>query len=118
MVLIGHPSVEGSNATAVLNSVTFVHYTEGVRELTACRACNRYISTDFRYCPYCGHERVRDYEFRQLLDEPFDRMEESVQAYSFEKLCGLEERLSSLESDLDAMLDGSDARAPKLTKSS
>jgi hypothetical protein len=76
-----------------------------VRELTSCQFCNRYIAPDFRYCPYCGAERIRHYEFRQLLDEPFDRMERQVQELSFRRLTSLEERLLLLESDLDTMID-------------
>jgi len=34
-------------------------YSEGVRELTTCHSCNRYIAPDFAFCPYCGAERVR-----------------------------------------------------------
>ncbi len=104
----------------LLNSNRQVRYTDGVRELTACRACNRYISTEFRFCPWCGRERVRDYEFRQLLDEPFDRMEQSLQHYSYERLEGLEQRLLVLEADLDQMIQGDSSlsRPARLTKSS
>ena len=79
-------------------------YSESVRELTSCRSCHRNIAPDFRYCPYCGEERVRNYEFRQLLDEPFDRMERTVQEYSFQRLIILEGRLLDLETDLENLL--------------
>lgn len=80
-------------------------YSEDVRDLTACHSCQRYIAPDYRYCPYCGTERVKHYEFRQLLDEPFDRMERQVQEFSFRRLVRLEERLLVLESDLDTLLN-------------
>jgi hypothetical protein len=76
-----------------------------VRDLVACHSCNRYIASDYRYCPYCGTERVKDYEFRQLLDEPFDRMERQIQEFSFRRLVRIEERLTVLESDLDTLLN-------------
>jgi hypothetical protein len=44
-------------------------------------------------------------------------MEQSIQAYSLEKLSGLERQLVSLESDLDEMLKKPVSRA-RLTKSS
>jgi hypothetical protein len=76
-----------------------------VRELTTCHSCNRYIATDFAYCPYCGAERARHYEFRRLLDAPFSRMERSVQEYSLQRLEILERQLSVLESDLQRLID-------------
>ncbi len=76
-----------------------------MREFTACRHCNRYISPDFRFCPYCGTERVHDYQFKNLLDEPFDEMEREVKEYSVKMLQRLEDRLTGIEGDLEAMLD-------------
>jgi len=76
-----------------------------VRELTTCHSCNRYIAPDFAFCPYCGAERVRHYEFRQLLDTPFDRMEQSVQEYSLQRLEIIEQQLRVLEVDLEHLLD-------------
>ena len=76
-----------------------------MRELTTCHCCQRYIATDFSYCPYCGSERAHGYEFRQLLDEPFERMEKQVQEFSFRRLTQLEERLHVLETDLDTILN-------------
>ena len=77
-----------------------------MRALTICRTCKRYIATDFRFCPYCGTERVKHYEFRQLLDAPIDQMEPGVQEYSFQKLIRLEEWIASIESELESMLSG------------
>jgi hypothetical protein len=48
---------------------------------------------------------VKDYEFRQLLDEPFDRMERQVQEFSLRRLVRIEERLITLESDLDTLIN-------------
>jgi hypothetical protein len=79
-------------------------YSGSVRELTTCPSCHRYIATDFSYCPYCGSERARNYEFRRLLDEPFDAMEVLVQEYSLRRLESIGERLEMLEVDLDAFL--------------
>ncbi|MFW6313378.1 MAG: hypothetical protein ACOC2N_05785 [Spirochaetota bacterium] len=76
-----------------------------MRELTTCHSCNRYIAPDFAFCPYCGAERVRHYEFRQLLDAPFDRMERSVQEYSLRRLEVIEQQLRVLEVDLQHLLD-------------
>lgn len=83
-----------------------------MRELTVCRSCRRIIAPDFRFCPYCGTERVRHYEFRRLLDEPFARMGRSVQEYSFLRLTRIEAQLESLEIDLDHLLDGSPSAQP------
>lgn len=77
-----------------------------MRKLTTCRHCGRYIAPDFRFCPYCGTERVRQYEFRHILDTPFERMEKTAQEYSFRKLVRLEEWIASIESDLESMLSG------------
>ena len=75
-----------------------------MRELTTCRSCRRYIATDFRFCPYCGTERIRNYEFRQLLDQSFDRMDGAAQSYTMGWLARLEEQILTLETDLDAFL--------------
>ena len=80
-----------------------------MRELTACPSCNRYIATDFTYCPYCGTRRAKSYEFRKLLDEPFDTMETRVQEYSLRRLESIGERLAMLEVDLDAILRNASA---------
>ena len=77
-----------------------------MRALTTCHSCRRLIAPDFSYCPYCGSARVRQYEFRQLLDTPFERMERSVQEYSLSRLESIEEQLAVLESDLQHLLDG------------
>lgn len=76
-----------------------------MRELTTCRSCHRYIAPDFAFCPYCGTARARHYEFRQLLDAPFERMERSVQEYSLYRLELIEKRLCALEGDLEQFLD-------------
>ena len=81
-------------------------YSERVRELTTCQACHRYIAPDFAYCPYCGTKRVKHYEFRKLLDAPFDEMERSVQEYSLRRLEVIEQQLQVLEFDLQRFLDG------------
>ncbi|MFW5683603.1 MAG: hypothetical protein ACOC2Y_02735 [Spirochaetota bacterium] len=80
-----------------------------MRELTTCHVCQRFIAPDFAYCPYCGTKRVRSYEFRQLLDAPFDRMERSVQEYSLERLEIIEQQLRRLEFDLQQFLDNTSA---------
>lgn len=80
-------------------------YSERVRELTTCQFCHRYIAPDFAYCPYCGNKRARHYEFRKLLDAPFDEMERSVQEYSLRRLEIIEQRLQVLEVDLQQFLD-------------
>ena len=77
-----------------------------MRKLTTCRHCNRYIAPDFRFCPYCGTERVRQYEFRQILDAPFEKLEKPTQEYSYRKLMRLEEWIASIESDLESMISG------------
>ncbi|TVQ22252.1 MAG: hypothetical protein EA382_12380 [Spirochaetaceae bacterium] len=88
-----------------------------MRELTACRSCSRYIAPDFRYCPYCGTERVRDYHFRHLLDQPFDRMERAVQEFSFRRLESIEEQLIGLEDELEHMIESRPADGRDLTRS-
>lgn len=80
-----------------------------MRELTTCHSCHRYIAPDFAYCPYCGTKRVRQYEFRRLLDTPFDKMERSVQEYSLQRLEIIEQQLRLLEIDLQHFLDGTPA---------
>jgi len=80
-------------------------YSGRVRDLTTCHSCHRYIATDFAYCPYCGVERARHYEFRRILDAPFDRMEQSVQEYSLRRLEIIEHQLCVLETDLQDLLD-------------
>ncbi len=79
-------------------------YDENVREHTTCRSCGRTIAPDYRFCPYCGTERVRSYEFRQLLDQSFDGMDHESQAYTMQWLIRLEERVLALENDLDTFL--------------
>ena len=76
-----------------------------MRELTTCHSCRRYVAPDFAYCPYCGAERARNYEFRRLLDTPFGMMERSVQEYSFHRLEMIEQQLRALEVDLQQMLE-------------
>lgn len=76
-----------------------------MRELTTCHHCNRYIAPDFAYCPYCGNRRARTYEFRRLLETPFDRMERSVQEYSLRRLEIIEQQLQVLEVDLQHLID-------------
>ncbi|MFW5683759.1 MAG: hypothetical protein ACOC1I_02815 [Spirochaetota bacterium] len=83
-----------------------------MRELTTCNHCHRYIAPDFAYCPYCGTERARSYEFRHLLDGPFERMERSVQEYSLHRLETLEHQLSLLEGDLQEFIEGHAASRP------
>ncbi len=80
-------------------------YSEGVRELTTCQHCHRYIAPDFAYCPYCGRRRAESYEFRRLLDTPFERMEQTVQEYSLRRLEVIEQQLQSLEVDLQHFID-------------
>lgn len=80
-------------------------YSGDVRELTTCQYCHRYIAPDFAYCPYCGKRRVESYEFRKLLDTPFERMEQSVQEYSMRRLEVIEQQLQSLEVDLQHLID-------------
>ena len=75
-----------------------------MHDLTTCQSCKRLIATDFSFCPYCGAERAQSYEFRKLLDEPFDRMEGVVQEYSLRRLESLSERLDDLEIDLNDLL--------------
>jgi hypothetical protein len=88
-----------------LKTLRVAEYSYLVRELTTCRSCHRFIASDFSYCPYCGLERVRHYEFRRLLDAPFDRMELDVQEYSLRRLEELERQLDVLEIDLQRLLD-------------
>jgi hypothetical protein len=76
-----------------------------VRELTTCRHCQRYIAPDFAYCPYCGTRRAKQYEFRKLLETPFDEMERSVQDYSLRRLEIIERQLQVLEVDLQHLID-------------
>lgn len=76
-----------------------------MRELTTCQHCHRYIAPDFAYCPYCGRRRAENYEFRRLLDTPFERMEQSVQEYSLRRLEVIEQQLQSLEVDLQHLID-------------
>ena len=76
-----------------------------MRELTTCHSCRRYIAPDFAYCPYCGAERARHYQFRQLLDAPFERMEQSVQEYSLRRLESIEQQLHTLEVDLERFIE-------------
>ena len=75
-----------------------------MRDLTTCHSCNRYIATDFAYCPYCGAQRAHHYEFRRILDAPFERMEQSVQEYSLRRLELIEQQLRVLETDLEDLL--------------
>jgi hypothetical protein len=75
-----------------------------VRELTSCRSCGRYIASDFRFCPYCGAERVRDYRFKHLLDQAIDEMDVTTQKFTMEWLARLEDRILTLETDLDSFL--------------
>lgn len=72
--------------------------------MTTCHVCHRFIAPDFSFCPYCGTERVRHYEFRRLLDDPFERMERSVQEYSMRRLEVIEQQLRVLEIDLETLL--------------
>ena len=88
----------------MLATVTRRDYSENVREFTTCRSCHRSITPDFRFCPYCGTERIRDYQFRQLMDQPFGDMDGAAQSYSMQWLARLEERLLTLETDLDSFL--------------
>lgn len=78
-----------------------------MRELTVCRSCRRYVAPDFRFCPYCGTERIRNYEFRQLLDQSFDEMDGAAQSYTMRWLSRLEEQILTLETDLDTFLSPS-----------
>ena len=94
----------GCSQAIVLASVSIGRYSENVREFTNCRSCHRNIAPDFRFCPYCGTERTRNYQFRQLLDQSFSEMDGAEQSYSMEWLVRLEERLLSLETDLDSFL--------------
>ena len=82
-------------------------YDENVRDHTSCRSCNREIAPDFRFCPYCGTERIRTYEFRQLLDQSFAEMDPASQSFTMQWLVRLEERLLALETDLDTFLSPS-----------
>ncbi|MEE8441828.1 MAG: hypothetical protein V3S41_08915 [Spirochaetia bacterium] len=75
-----------------------------MREFTTCRSCHRNIAADFRFCPYCGTERIRNYQFRRLLDQSFSDMDGAAQSYSMQWLNRLEERLLTLETDLDSFL--------------
>jgi len=88
----------------LLATATAESYYENVREYTTCRSCKRSIASDFRFCPYCGSERIRNYEFRQFLDQPFSDMDGESQSFSMQWLARLEEQLLSLETDLDSFL--------------
>ena len=64
----------------------------------------RPIATVYRFCPYCGVDRVRRYEFRAIARDPSDRVQPTVAERSAERLRRIEERLACLETDLDAFL--------------
>ena len=88
----------------MLATATRRHYSENVREFTTCRSCHRNITPDFRFCPHCGTERIRDYQFKRLLDQSFSDMDGAEQSYSMQWLARLEERLLTLETDLDTFI--------------
>ncbi|MCK4515333.1 MAG: SDR family NAD(P)-dependent oxidoreductase [Spirochaetaceae bacterium] len=88
----------------LLATATRRHYSKNVREFTTCRSCHRNIAPDFRFCPYCGTERIRQHQFRRLLDQSFSDMDGSAQNFSMQWLVRLEERLLTLETDLDSFL--------------
>ena len=100
----GHSLAHHPASGILLATATRGGYSESVREYTTCRSCNRNIAADFRFCPYCGTERIRDYQFRQFLDQSFSDMDGPSQSYSLQWLARLEERLLTLETDLDSFL--------------
>lgn len=79
-------------------------YSEDVREYTTCRSCNETIAPDFRYCPHCGTQRIRPYEFRSVMAQSFGSMDHAEQVYSLRRLHRLERQLLTLESDLEGLL--------------
>jgi len=88
----------------LLASATGEEYSESVREYTTCRSCHKIIAPDFRYCPYCGTQRIRPFAFRSVMDQSFSRMDRAEQVYSLRRLQRIERNLLVLETDIEALL--------------
>lgn len=71
-----------------------------------CTSCGRLILADFMYCPYCGSEAFKAPSLAEVIETPFDRLEERAAAASVAgKIAELSAELERLEADMETLLE-------------
>ena len=69
-----------------------------------CSDCGRDLQPDFNFCPGCGKAIDANDQFKQSVDESFDKLEEVVKGDTLLRLENLSTRLDSMEQELEMFL--------------
>lgn len=68
-----------------------------------CGGCGRTIEKDYIFCPWCGRSRMMS-GCKETIDSAFDRMEEIQDNKRIRQLEEMEQRLLTLEKELDCLV--------------